>query len=56
MTPDSAAPSPSPEDEPARHDAYAALRVPAFRNLALGVFLFTMGVMVQKVVIGYQIY
>jgi Arabinose efflux permease len=40
----------------ARPDAYAALRLPEFRSLLAGVFLFTIGLLVQEVVIGYQLY
>lgn len=41
---------------PAAHDPYAALRYPEFRNLTLGVFLFTIALMVQEVVLGYELY
>ncbi len=39
-----------------RHDAFAALRYPAFRNLMAGAFLFTIGIQIQEVVIGYELY
>lgn len=42
--------------EPAPHDAFAALRYPEFRNLTLGVFLFTIAILAQEVVLGYQLY
>lgn len=56
-------PTPPPEElaaaiapEPAPHDALAALRYPEFRNLTLGVFLFTIAILAQEVVLGYQLY
>jgi MFS family permease len=38
------------------HDAFAALRYPEFRNLTLGVFLFTIAILAQEVVLGYALY
>ena len=38
------------------HDAFAALRYPEFRSLTLGVFLFTVAILAQEVVLGYQLY
>jgi MFS family permease len=37
-------------------DPYAALRYPEFRNLVAGVFLFTIAMLVQEVVLGYELY
>lgn len=44
-----APPSPS-------HDAYAALRVPAFRRFVACVMAMTVGVQIQGVVVGWQVY
>jgi MFS family permease len=38
------------------HDAFAALRYAEFRNLTLGVFLITISMLAQEVVLGYQLY
>jgi MFS family permease len=38
------------------NDPYAALRYPAFRNLVLGSFLFTLALLAQEVAIGYELY
>jgi MFS family permease len=53
--PESAQP---PRETPAAppHDAFAALRYPEFRNLTAGVFLFTIAILVQEVVLGYELY
>lgn len=55
--------TPPPEDlaaatEPEKppHDAFAALRYAEFRNLTFGVFLFTIAILAQEVVLGYQLY
>ena len=55
--------TPPPEDlaaaaapTPAPHDAFAALRYAEFRNLTFGVFLFTIAILAQEVVLGYQLY
>jgi len=37
-------------------DAFAALRYPEFRNLIGGTFLFTVGLLIQEVVISYELY
>jgi len=42
--------------EAAPHDAFAALRYAEFRNLTFGIFLFTVAIMAQEVVLGYQLY
>jgi len=42
--------------EPAPHDALAALRYPEFRNLTFGVFIITIAILAQEVVLGYQLY
>lgn len=44
------------DSTPAQHDAYAALRYPDFRRLIAGSFLFTIALLTQEVVIGYQLY
>lgn len=41
---------------PPAPDPYAALRYPEFRNLTFGVFLFTVAMMMQEVVLGYELY
>jgi MFS family permease len=43
-------------DPPYRADALAALRFPEFRNLMAGTFLFTIALLIQEVVIGYELY
>jgi MFS family permease len=54
--------TPPPEDAAAelapspRHDAFAALRYAEFRSLTLGVFLFTIAILAQEVVLGYELY
>ncbi|MDB5986061.1 MAG: transporter [Nevskia sp.] len=53
---ESAVPAEPPPAAPAPHDAFAALRYPAFRNLMGGAFLFTIGIQIQEVVIGYELY
>jgi len=40
----------------ARHDPFAALRYAEFRNLTLGIFLFTVAILAQEVVLGYLLY
>jgi MFS family permease len=40
----------------APHDAYAALRVPAFRRFILGLVAITVAVQVQGTVVGWQVY
>lgn len=49
-------PTPAVAATPAPHDAFAALRYAEFRNLTLGVFLFTIAILAQEVVLGYQLY
>ena len=39
-----------------RHDAFAALRFPNFRNLMGGTFLITCGLQMQRVALGYTLY
>jgi MFS family permease len=39
-----------------RHDTFAALRYPEFRGLTLGIFLFTIAILAQEVVLGYELY
>jgi MFS family permease len=39
-----------------RHDPYAALRYPAFRALIAGSFLNTCGLLIQEVVLAYELY
>jgi len=41
---------------PSRSDPYAALRYPEFRSLAAATFLITSAILIQEVVIGYEIY
>lgn len=48
MTPDSSAPPP--------HDAYAAFRIPGFRAYLSGNFVFLVGLQMQKVAIGWEVY
>ena len=38
------------------HDPYAALRYAEFRNLITGTFCLTMAILIQEVVLGYEIY
>jgi MFS family permease len=38
------------------HDPYAALRYPEFRHLIMGTFCLTMAILIQEVVLGYEIY
>lgn len=38
------------------HDPYAALRYPEFRNLITGTFCLTMAILIQEVVLGYEVY
>ena len=40
----------------ARHDPFAALRFPEFRNLITGAFLTTMAILVQEVALAYELY
>jgi MFS family permease len=39
-----------------RHDPFAALRFPEFRNLITGTFLTTIAVLVQEVALAYELY
>jgi MFS family permease len=41
---------------PIRPDAFAALRYPEFRNLAAATFLITSAILIQEVLIGYELY
>ena len=38
------------------HDPYAALRYPEFRNLIVGTFLTSAALLIQEVVLGYEMY
>jgi MFS family permease len=38
------------------HDPYAALRYPEFRNLIVGTFLTSAALLIQEVVLGYELY
>jgi MFS family permease len=40
----------------APYDPYAALRYPEFRNLIVGTFLTTAALLIQEVVLGYELY
>lgn len=42
--------------EAAARDAYAPLRIPDFRALMIGILFFTMGLLAQDVIIGYEVY
>jgi len=42
--------------EPSRPDAYAAMRVPNFRNYIIALFTLTLGIQIQGTVVGWQIY
>ncbi len=39
-----------------RQDPYAALRYPEFRNFTIASFLFTVALLIQEVVLGYELY
>jgi hypothetical protein len=39
-----------------RHDAFAALRIPEFRNLMIGRFAFIMGLRIMATLLGWWIY
>lgn len=41
---------------PARRDPYAALRYPEFRRLTATTFLITSAILIQEVVLGYEVY
>lgn len=41
---------------PARKDPYAALRYPEFRRLTAQTFLITVAILIQEVVLGYEVY
>ncbi len=43
-------------DSVPRHDAFAALRFPNFRNLLGGTFLITCALQIQRVALGYTLY
>lgn len=45
-----------PTATPARRDPYAALRYPEFRRLISATFLLTVAILVQEVVLGYEVY
>ena len=40
----------------AKHDPYAALRYPEFRRLIVGTFLTSAALLIQEVVLGYELY
>lgn len=46
----------STPNPPLRHDAYAALRYPEFRYFISNSFLFTASILIQEVIIGYELY
>ena len=50
--------SPSAEDPdlPEIHDPYAAFRIPSFRHYLTGNFVFLIGLQMQKVALGWEIY
>ncbi len=39
-----------------RHDAYAALRFPAFRRLITANLLLSTALLIQEVIVGYELY
>ncbi len=41
---------------PGKRDPYAALRYPEFRNFTIAAFLFTVALLIQEVVLGYELY
>lgn len=41
---------------PERHDPYAALRYPEFRSFTTATFLLTVALLIQEVVLGYELY
>lgn len=45
-----------PMPAPSPHDPYAALRYPEFRRLVFATFLITAAILVQEVVLGYEVY
>lgn len=45
-----------PDAVPSAHDPYAALRYPEFRRLVIGTFLLTAAILIQEVVLGYEVY
>lgn len=47
---------PSEESSPEAHDAYAAFRIPSFRHYLTGNFVFLVGLQMQKVALGWEIY
>lgn len=49
-------PQPAALASPSAHSAFAALRYADFRRLMAGVYLFTAGVLIQEVVVGYELY
>src|SRR3954468_6879988 len=42
--------------EPRAHDAYAALRLPAFRWFVISLFTMTIAAQIQVIVVSWQIY
>lgn len=46
----------TPSTASSRPDAYAALRVPNFRNYIIALFTLTLGIQIQGTVVGWQIY
>jgi len=42
--------------EPKKHDAYAVMRISEFRRFLLARFFLTLGVQMQSVVVGWQVY
>jgi MFS family permease len=51
---DSGSPTNPPPLQPEKHDAYAALRLPAFRHYALGWFVLVLGQQIQSVAVGWE--
>jgi MFS family permease len=49
-------PSDDPPQSPPAHDAYAAFRIPSFRHYLAGNFVFLVGLQMQKVALGWEIY
>jgi MFS family permease len=57
--PDPAVPDPAALDRESRqamHDSYAALRLPGFRRFVVGNFLAILGMQMQTVAVGWEIY
>jgi MFS family permease len=48
--------SSSPESQPSEHDPYAALRVPSYRHYLSGNFLSLLGMRMQPVAVGWEVW